>query len=175
MDGWKEISYILKKVIGTYQLSLFDISKKLEIDFRRLQKYFEGSFYFDEMVVREDLRKIKRFFNISEDILTYYELGKSKRESNTKIKKGYSIYFLLFISFILFYFSLKLFVSTYKAPLAILRAQSGLIALNGKEGYEFKLDEGEYIVKGKALLFKINNEIKKIDMDRFKVVVEWGK
>ncbi|ONN26945.1 hypothetical protein XJ44_06535 [Thermosipho affectus] len=175
MDGWKEISYILKKEVASSKVSLLKLSEKLEIDIENLRRYFEGDFSGEPEFIKDDLKKLRFFFNISEDLTTLFELGKSQREFPLKrLKNIYVIYFLLFISGLLFFISVKLLIEIYKAPLVTLRSQKEIV-VDGKVGRIFSLGIGEHVVNGKALLLKINNEKKLINMYNFKVVIKWEK
>ncbi|WP_126993390.1 hypothetical protein [Thermosipho globiformans] len=174
MDGWKEISEILKKEVISSNLSLLEFSKRVGIDINTFRKYYEGNFSGDPSIVEKQLRKIKEVFNLKEDLIMLYELGNSKRIKDSKISKSNLYIFLIFTVF-LFISSVILFLNVYETPLVRLDSIGDEIKVNGKVAKTFFMNEGEYIVEGPSLLKKINKETKKVVMEKYKVVVGWEK
>lgn len=175
MNGWKEISEILKKEVKTSKLSLLEFANKVNIEVGIIRRYFDGDFSGNSLIVEKHLRKIMEVFNIEEDLILLYELGKNKEISKKFNFSNISLYIFFGISLILFVLSVILFWNIYNKPLVKLKALNDKVYVNGKAGKVFFLSEGEYVVKGSSIINKINRTEKIIKMEDYKVVIKWEK
>jgi len=182
---WEILSEILKKEVNSSNFSLLHISIKLGIDKITLQNYLNGDFNGPEIYIKHHLKKLKDFLNIEEDLVSLYLEGKGETKNEVvekeKIAKEKSLKYLApylvlsVLSLFLFLASLFLFLRVLNLPLVSVRSIDSSIEINGEVVKETKLNEGEYYVKGPALFTKIDNKVKEILMDEYRVVIKWEK
>ena len=196
MDGfWKTLGEKLKKSREEKGISLRELSLKINVDYKKLEKMEQGDFKnLDVPVyVKGYLRRYADALGMDpNELIEMYEKGFEAVDVETEtVVKGeeekrvnFSIIFVitvLLINLVLLYLGLKEFSYLVKEPLGVIKNLSGnVISVNGKDlkpGEEMALNEGVYKVTGNEgeVLLKTKGKLWKVKLKDFEVKISWGK
>jgi len=196
LDGfWKTLGEKLKESREEKGISLRELSLKINVDYKKLEKMEQGDFKnLDVPVyVKGYLRRYADALGMDpNELIEMYEKGFEtvEIETETVVKKkeekrvSFSIIFVitvLLINLVLLYLGLKEFSHLVKEPLGVIKNLSdNVISVNGKNlkpGEEMALNEGVYKVTGNEgeVLLKTKGKLWKVKLKDFEVKISWGK